>query len=409
MAQDLKFSKAYKNETMKKLLLSLCALVIIIACSSVKQTEAALNTGNYNQAINIALKNLRTNKEKKGKQAYITMLESAYAKANQRDLERIDFLTKDGNKAQLEEVYNIYQQLDKRQEKIKPILPLYIIEENRNAKFTFTNYSSDIINTKNALAAYLYENANELMSSTSKFGFRQAYDDFTYLDKINPNYKNTRNLINEAHTRGTDFVIVDIKNETRKVIPKRLEEDLLNFGTYGLNDLWTVYHNTKVAGNPYDFSMQINLRDINISPEQVKERQIIREKQIPDGKKNLLDDDGNVVKDSLGNPIKIDKFKTIVCEVHEFTQFKSVQVTGQVFYKDLVTKQLIDTFPLESEFVFEHRYATYNGDRNALDDIYTSLINKRVVPFPTNEQMIFDSGEDLKAKLKHIITNQHFR
>ncbi len=394
---------------MKKLLLALFSLSIILACSSVKQTEEALNSGNYNQAINIALKNLRTNKDKKGKQAYILMLESAYAKANQRDLQRIDFLTKDGNEAQLEEVYNIYQQLNSRQEKIKPILPLYIMDENRNANFAFTNYSTKIINTKNSLSAYLYKNANKLMNSTSKFGFRQAYDDFAYLDKINPNYRNTRTLIEEAHVRGTDFVIVDIKNETRKVIPKRLEEDLLNFGTYGLNDLWTVYHNNKVKGNTYDFSMNINLRDINISPEQIKERQIIREKQIPDGKKSLVDSNGNVVKDSLGNTIKVDKFKTIVCEVHEFTQFKSVQVTGQVFYKDLITKQLIDTFPLESEFIFEHRYATYNGDRNALDDVYIGLINNRVVPFPSNEQMIFDSGEDLKAKLKHIITNQHFR
>lgn len=394
---------------MKKLLLAVFSLSLIIACSSVKKTEEALNSGNYNQAINIALKNLRTNKEKKGKQAYITMLESAYAKANQRDLQRIDFLTKDGNEAQLEDVYNLYQQLNSRQEKVKPILPLYIMEENRNAKFKFSNYSAKIINTKNQLSAYLYKNANKLMTSTSKFGFRQAYDDFAYLDKINPNYKNTRSLIEEAHIKGTDYVIVDIKNETNKVIPKRLEEDLLNFGTYGLNDLWTVYHNNKLKGNTYDFNMQINLRDINISPEQIKERQIIREKQIPDGKETLLDDNGNVVKDSLGNAIKIDKFKTIVCDVHEFTQFKSVQVTGQVFYKDLLTKQLIDTFPLESEFIFEHRYATYNGDRNALDDIYIGLINKRVVPFPTNEQMIFDSGEDLKAKLKHIITNQHFR
>jgi hypothetical protein len=394
---------------MKKLLLAVFSLSLIIACSSVKKTEEALNSGNYNQAINIALKNLRTNKEKKGKQAYITMLESAYAKANQRDLQRIDFLTKDGNEAQLEDVYNLYQQLNSRQEKVKPILPLYIMEENRNAKFKFSNYSAKIINTKNQLSAYLYKNANKLMTSTSKFGFRQAYDDFAYLDKINPNYKNTRSLIEEAHIKGTDYVIVDIKNETNKVIPKRLEEDLLNFGTYGLNDLWTVYHNNKLKGNTYDFNMQINLRDINISPEQIKERQIIREKQIPDGKETLIDDNGNVVKDSLGNAIKIDKFKTIVCDVHEFTQFKSVQVTGQVFYKDLLTKQLIDTFPLESEFIFEHRYATYNGDRNALDDIYIGLINKRVVPFPTNEQMIFDSGEDLKAKLKHIITNQHFR
>ena len=29
----------------------------------------------------------------------------------------------------------------------------------------------------------------------------------------------------------------------------------------------------------------INLRDINISPEQIVKKQIIREKQIPDGKK----------------------------------------------------------------------------------------------------------------------------
>jgi len=86
-----------------------------------------------------------------------------------------------------------------------------------------------------------------------------------------------------------------------------------------------------------------------------------------------------------------------------------VQVKGQVYYKDLVTKQLMDTFPLESEFVFEHGYATYNGDRNALDDIYLGLIGKRAVPFPSNEQMIFDSGEDLKSKLKGIITNQYFR
>lgn len=394
---------------MKKLLLICFSIFLIAACSSVKKTEEALNSGNYNQAINIALKNLRTNKDKKSKQAYILMLEQAYAKANQRDLERIQFLNRANNEAQLEEVYNIYQQLNERQERVKPVLPLYIMDENRNAQFNFTNYNTKIIDTRNKLSAYLYKNANELMSSTSKFGFRQAYDDFTYLDKINPNYKNTRSLIEEAHMRGTDFVIVDIKNETDKVIPKKLEEDLLNFGTYGLNDLWTVYHNNRIKNHKYDFSMNINLREINISPEQIKERQIVREKQIPDGKRTLLDDNGNVVKDSLGNPIKVDKFKTIVCNVHEFTQFKAVQVTGQVFYKDLITKQLIDTFPLESEYVFEHIYATYNGDRNALDDMYLGLINKRVVPFPSNEQMIFDSGEDLKAKLKSIITNQHFR
>ena len=394
---------------MKKILLLFMSAAFIVACSSVKQTEEALNTGNYDQAINIALKNLSTNKHKKGKQEYIIMLEQAFAKAKTRDEERISFLSKDGNEAHLEEIFNIYNLLKNRQEKIKPLLPLQIIEKGRNAHFQFENYNQSIIDTQDKLAAFLYKNANELMSSTSKFGFRQAYQDFKYLDKISPNYKNTRALIEDAHIKGTDFVIVGMKNQTRKVIPKKLEEDLLNFSTYGLNDLWTVYHNNKQKSLRYDFSMNIELREINISPEQIREKHIVREKQILDGKKDLLDNNGNVVKDSLGNVIKVDRYKTIVCDVTQFTQFKSTQVKGQVKYNDLITKQLIDTFPLDSEFVFEHSYATYNGDRNALDATYNDLIRLRAVPFPSNEQMIFDTGEDLKAKLKEIITKQAFR
>lgn len=392
---------------MKKLLLLF--IPILIACSSVKDTEAALNTGNYDQAINLALKNLQTNKHKKGKQPYVVMLESAYKKATNRDLERIDYLEKTNNDAQLEEIYNLYQLLKDRQERIKPILPLPIHESARNAQFNFTNYTQNILNVKEKLANYLYSNAKNSIVTSDKLKLRQAYGDFKYLEEIYPNYKETRQLMDQTHQRGTDFVIVHMKNETQKVIPKRLEEDLLNFSTYKMNNLWTVYHNNKIKNINYDFDMEIKLRDILISPEQVREKQILKEKQILDGKTTLLDGNGNVIKDSLGNAIKVDKFKTIVCEINEFIQFKSVKVNGQVFYKNLKTKQLLDTFPLESEFIFEHSYATYNGDKNALDTNYLGLIKLRSVPFPNNEQMIFDAGEDLKIRLKSIITNQNFR
>ena len=392
---------------MKNLLLLFIPL--LIACSSVKDTEAALNTGNYDQAINIALKNLQNNKHKKGKQPYVVMLESAYKKATDRDLERINYLKESNNDAQLEEVFNLYQLLKKRQERIKPILPLPIHESARNAQFQFTNYTQNILDVKEKLASYLYVNAKKSMVTTDKLKIRQSYGDFKYLEDIYPNYKDTRQLMDETHQRGTDFVIVKMENETRMVIPKRLEEDLLNFSTYKMNNLWTVYHNNKIKDINYDFDMQIKLRDILISPEQVKEKQILKEKQIADGKTTLLNSDGDVIKDSLGNAIKVDKFKTIVCEINEFMQFKSVKVNGQVFYKNLKTKQLMDTFPLESEFIFEHIYATYNGDKSALDTNYLGLIKLRSVPFPNNEQMIFDAGEDLKLQLKSIITNQNFR
>ena len=247
------------------------------------------------------------------------------------------------------------------------------------------------------------------MNSKDKFGFRQAYDDFTYLDKISPNYKNTRALIEEAHIKGTDFIIVTMSNQSDKVIPIRLEEDLLNFSTYGLNDLWSVYHNNEQKNIDYSFGMSIDLREINISPEQIREKETRIEKQVPDGKKDLIDDNGNVVKDSLGNTIRVDRLKTIYCNINELTQFKSTQVVGQVQYRNLETNQLLDAFPLQSEFIFAHRYATYNGDKNALNNTHLSLIKLRPVHFPSNEQMIYDSGENLKAKLKSIITRQVFR
>ena len=93
-----------------------------------------------------------------------------------------------------------------------------------------------------------------------------------------------------AHQNGLDFVIVSMKNESEKIIPKKLEEDLLNFDTYGLNDFWTVYHGKKNREITYDFSLELNLRNISISPEQVKEKEIIKESQVKEGLKYLLDE-----------------------------------------------------------------------------------------------------------------------
>ena len=47
---------------MKYKLLFLGFFFLFFACNSVKKTQKALNTGNYNKAIAIAVKNLRSNK-----------------------------------------------------------------------------------------------------------------------------------------------------------------------------------------------------------------------------------------------------------------------------------------------------------------------------------------------------------
>lgn len=392
----------------KKIFFLLGILALITSCS-LKQTHTALNSGNYDEAINNSINKLLSGKNDKGKQQYIYILEEAFAKAKQRDLETLNLLIKENNPSNHERIFNLYTQLNNRQERIKPLLPLKLIKEGRNAIFPLDDYSDNLINSKNNLSGFLYTNAKKLMTSKNKMDFRQAYDDLAYLDKLNPNYKDVRALMDEAQFKGTDFVHVYTKNETNMVIPARLQDDLLDFSTYGINDKWTVYHNNKQKNINYDFGMIVNFRQINISPEQVREKQFIKEKQIKDGTKTLLDANGNVVKDSLGNPIKVDNMKTITVNIYEFTQFKSCQVTAKVDYIDFRTNQLIDAFPVTSEFIFDYIYANYNGDKRACDENYYQYFDRRAVPFPSNEQMVYDTGEDLKAKLKGIITNNKFR
>ena len=393
---------------MKKFLL-LGIIAFVYSCSGVKRTQEALNSGNYNAAINKAIANIAENKTKKGNQAYIVLLEEAYQKNTERELQNIKFLKKDGNPANYETIYESYSKLKEIQQGIRPLLPLYIMEENRNARFNFNNYDSDIIAAKENLSEYLYNNALGLLQNARyKNEYRSAYDDLKYLEEINPNYKDTKSKMDEAYQKGLDYVAVEMVNNTDKVIPQRLEDELLNLNTYGLNNLWTEYHTNRLANVDYDYLMEVSFQDINISPEQVNEKQIIKEKQIKDGYQYVEDQNGNIVKDSLGNKIKVDKFKTVRCDFYQFTQFKSAQVVGVVNFTDLRKQQQINQYPLASEFVFEHIYANYNGDKRALDNDLLPFLQAARVPFPTNEQMVYDAGEDLKNNLKSILSRQRF-
>lgn len=393
---------------MKKTTLLLFLLLIVAGCG-VKQTQNFVSSGDYDAAIDKAVSGLRNNKDKKGKQDYVYLLEEAFAKAKDRDLRNITMLAKDANPRNFEQVFNTYVQLNNRQEKIRPLLPLKLLKEGRNANFPFDDYTDQIIDSKNALSRHLYDNAKGLLGTKDKVNYRRAYDDLVYLDQLTPNYKDVRKLMEDAKFKGTDFVHVYTKNETKIIIPTDLQTALLDFSTYGLNDKWTAYHSTKQKNIVYDYAMLVNFRQINISPEQIKEKEFVNEKEIVDGKKKLLDARGRVVKDSLGKDVMVDNIKVVRIKINEFRQFKTAQVVAKVDYLDLKTNQLIQTFPISSEFVFENIYAKYRGDLRAIEKEYQQYFRNRPVPFPSNEQMVYDTGEDLKTKLKNIIVKNKFR
>jgi hypothetical protein len=393
---------------MKKITLLFSFLVFITSCA-LKHTQELVHSGDYDNAITIAVSSLESNKDKKSKQDYVYLLEEAFAKAKERDLNTLNLLEKENNPAQIERIYQLYVGLNNRQEKIKPLLPLQLLKENRTAVFAFENYNDKLVTAKNALSNYLYANAKALLKSTNKIDFRKAFDDFTYLNQINPNFKDVNELLKEAKFKGSDFVLVSTKNETNMIIPVRLQNDLLDFNTYGLNDKWTVYHNAEQDGIRYDFGVRIRFREVVISPEQIKEKEFIKERRIKDGQKKLIDANGKEVLDEKGKVVFVDNWKDVTVKINEVKQFKSCMIVAKVDYSNWTTNQLLQSFPLSSEFIFENVYANYKGDRRAADDSYFPNFNKKTIPFPSNEQMIYDAGEDLKNKLKGILNQNPLR
>ncbi|MEM7485619.1 MAG: hypothetical protein AAF348_10465 [Bacteroidota bacterium] len=393
---------------MKKILL-IGTLMLLAACGGVKKTQKNVNSGDYGAAIETAIKNLTANKNKKGHQPFILLLEDAFAKNVEREDEQIAFLEKDGNPANLESIYNKYLRLKEVQQRVRPLLPLFIKEQGREASFQFTNYDARILSTKDKLSEHLYASASTLLgNATNKQDYRTAYNELKYLEDINPNYRETVSKMNEAYRKGLEYVRVDINNDTEQIIPERLEEELLDFNTFGIDDFWTEYHSNPLSNIKYDYALNLNFMEINISPEQVNEKQIIKEKQIKDGFEYLLDQKGNAVKDSLGNRIKVDKFRTVKCNFYQFTQFKAAQIGAKVSFTDLASGQEINSYPLSSEFIFENIYANYKGDKRALDTDLMPLLDIRAIAFPSNEQMVYDAGEDLKQRLKAIIRQNQF-
>lgn len=385
------------------------AIALLISCSTARQTQTAINTGNYLSAINKSIGKLSQNKTRKGNQDIVLLLEEAFGKHTERELREINFLKKDNNPVNYEKVYNTYLGLDRIQERIKPLLPLRVYNEDRDASFKFKDYTRNILSAKNDLSDFLYNNASNLVTNAqSKLDYRKAYEGFNFLNSINPGYKDTREKIEAAYQKGLDYVSVNVYNDSEVIIPERLEEDLLNFNTYDLNNLWTRFHANPQKDISYDYEMQLLFNNILVSPEQMHTKHIVKEKRVKDGWQYELDENGNVKKDSLGNDIKVDKFITVKCNFYEHVQQKEVQITGNVSYFDIATKQQLNSYPLASGFVFEHVFADFKGDKRALNEDLLKLTSRRRVPFPSNEQMVYDSGEDLKNRIKSIIKNHGF-
>ncbi len=391
-----------KNSLLKhaqKIIACFLLSIFIISCTS---SSKLMKSGNYDAAIHKSVKKL---KHKKQNDNEVVVLEQAYQKANDRDRDRISFLKKEGKPDNWDEIFVIYSKMSQRQEMIKPLFPLRVTVQNREAHFDIVNYDDEIIQAKKNATEYFYAHALSLLDKKSKTDARKAYSELLKVKSYTPNYKDVEKELVRAKNLGTSYVLFKMKNTTGIPLPPSFEDELTKISLAELNGEWLSYYTHETKGWDYDYTIIVNMKNINVSPEGIKETRYTETKIVPDGFQYVLDSHGNVKKDSLGNDMKTPKTKTISCDILETYQSKKAIIAGTLDYINNNSGQLIKTDPIASEKFFEYSSSVANGDINALKAETKAKLGNRPVPFPPGFDMLLQAGQTLKDMVKNIIYN----
>ena len=371
-------------------------LVFAALLSSCMSSRKMLNKGYYDMAIEKAVKKL---KKKPAKDKQIVVLRDAYRLANQVNTDRVSFLRKEGRPDVWEEIFNNYSYMKIRQEKVR-VLPTSVLNA---LSYVYVDYDQEIISAKQHAAEYFYAHAMQLIDTKQKTSSRQAYDELAKVKSYYPTYKDVDQKLQIARAQGMSYVIFQMKNATRVPLPPDFESELTKISLQELNNFWTLFDTREVKDRNYDYAVLVNMKEIMVSPEQSKEVERVETQKVQDGYEYLLDSKGNVRKDSLGNDLKVPKYKDLKCFVTEFRMHKVAKIAGSIDFVNLASGQLMRSSPIASEYAFDYSWANAKGDMTAASAETKKMLNNRPMPFPNDFGMLLNTGQILKNMTKDII------
>lgn len=375
-------------------------IVTIIILSSCKSSQKMLEQGNYDRALDMAISKVAGKKKKDDK--YVKQIEIAFLKSTKDDLDKISFLKNEKSGNYWSQVLNILEKIDDRQRKVDPLIPLQGAKGYK-ANFNFLNVNPLIAETRNNAADYEYNLAKNLINNAEKGDKKAAilaYEKCNDVERYITSYKDIVLMRNRAYDLGLNHVLIKVVNTSDIILPKRFYDEVSTINTNDLNRKWyRFYTNVEDHNGKFDYLINLNMRNIEISPEKEKEREYEEKASVKDGFEYERDKDGKIKRDSLGKEIKKDKFTEVKAWVTELYRYKGAFVRGDILIKDNANSKSFNSVPVNVEAKFESYASKIRGDKRAISDNTKNRMRSYPEPFPSNEQLLLMSINDLKKLL----------
>ncbi len=379
-------------------------LAVLLFSGGCANPVKLLEKGQYDGAIQLCIRKLSGKSTKKTE--YVKTLETAFAKATHADMREIQSLEKENRSENWVRINRIHQQIKRRQTSLEPLLPL-VSETGYQAAFQFVRVEDMELDSREKAAEHFYQDGLRLLREASEGDKRAAVEAYRAFGNIRPffdPYRDEARLMERARELGTNHILFRMENDADALLPAGFETELKRMSVRDLNRTWQEFHLQPQDGLAYDYQVVMRIQSLQVSPEQVRERTYTDEKTIEDGWEYVLDEKGNVAKDSSGNDIRVPRKVRISAQLLEVYQQKAALVGGTLDFYDNTRQELVHTDPIAVEAVFENYAATFQGDKRALSETSRQRIGNKPLPFPADEALLLQAADLLKPILKQKIS-----
>jgi hypothetical protein len=250
------------------------------------------------------------------------------------------------------------------------------------------NFYRNIVEAKDSAAADWYSYANDFFERGGRENWKEAYNAYNKAGNYVPNYRDTKAKMQEAFDRSLIYVLVNQiqydgigfnnswnwnnYNSRDQQLQNQLIRDLggrtnRNTPAYFFNE-WDLRRENRSP----DLVVDMVWRNMGSDQPRDRTRNYNRSKRIETG------------RDTANKPI----YQTVTATVYVTERNLEANADMNLIFTDAKSKTQVDWQTIPATFRTNIEFATYTGDRRALEDSDWTLINRNQnQPLPNREEV----------------------